>query len=150
MSFAKLTSMSHVAVYKAANFNTMSSPAYNAPPRTLQKSPTPPTSTAPITTQKPQNTAPITTQKETSPSTPETNVLPNATQSYPSPPAITTAPLDPWKLINQELENKINDIYKKNYWKPRFINSKQEQARFPIHRISETAAVVISRRNTKF
>ena len=68
-----------------------------------------PTSSAPITTQKPTSTAHITTQKETSPSTPKTNVLPNATQSYPSPPAVTTAPLHPWKLIDQELENKIND-----------------------------------------
>ena len=73
-------------------------------------------------TQKPTSTAPITTQKETSPSAPETNVPANATQSYQSPPGITTAPLDPWKLIDQEIENKINDIYKIVVnWKPRFI-----------------------------
>ena len=77
---------------------------------------------SPITTQKPTSTAPITTQKDTSPSLPETNVLPNATQSYPSPPAITSAPFDPWKLIDQELEIEINDIYKDVVnWKPRFI-----------------------------
>ena len=81
-----------------------------------------PTSTSPITTQKPTSTASIATQKETSPSTPETNVLPNATQSYPSPPATTTAPFEFWKLIDQELEIKINDIYKNVVnWKPRFI-----------------------------
>ena len=43
MSLAKLTSISHVAGYRAANFITMGFPAYNTPPRTLQKSPTPPT-----------------------------------------------------------------------------------------------------------
>ena len=58
----------------------------------------------------------------TSPATPETNVLPKATKPNPSPPAITTAPFDPWKLIDQEFEIKINDIYKNVVnWKPRFI-----------------------------
>ena len=66
--------------------------------------------------------SPITTQKETSPSTPETNVLPNAKQSYPLPPAITTGSFDHWKLIDQKLENKKNHIYKNVVnWKPRFI-----------------------------
>ena len=37
VSFAKYTSMSHVSGYRAANFITMGSPAYNALPRTLQK-----------------------------------------------------------------------------------------------------------------
>ena len=98
--------MSHVAGYRAANFTTMGSLAYIAPPRTQQaqpKSTNRPTSTAPITTQKPTSTAAITTQKETSSSTLETNVLPNATKSYPSPPAITKTPFDPSKLIDQEL-----------------------------------------------
>ena len=76
----------------------------------------------PTSTNRPTSTAPITTQKETSPATPETNALPNATQSDPSPPAITTAPFDPWKLIDQELEININNIYKNVVnWKPRFI-----------------------------
>ena len=62
--------------------------------------------------------APITT----SPATPESNVLPNATQSNPSLPAITTAPFDRLKLIDQELEIKLNVIYKNVVnWKPRFI-----------------------------
>ena len=75
----------------------------------------------PKTTNRPTSTAPITTQNETSPATPETSTLPNATQSYPSPPAITTAPFDPWKLIGQEFEIKINDIFKNVVnWKPRF------------------------------
>ena len=43
VSFVKLIFMSHIARYKAAIFTTMDSPAYNAPQRTLQKSPTPPT-----------------------------------------------------------------------------------------------------------
>ena len=86
-----------------------------------------PTSRAPITTQKPTSTAPITNQKDTSPSTPETNLLPNATQSYPSPPAITTAPFDPWKLNDQELEIKINDIYKDFVnWIFKLISSKNK------------------------
>ena len=46
MSFAKHTSMSHVAGYGAAFFNTMGSPAYTAPPRTLQKCRSPPTEQA--------------------------------------------------------------------------------------------------------
>ena len=76
----------------------------------------------PNSTNRPTSTAPITTRKETSPATPETNALPNATQSYPSPPAITTAPFDPWKLIDQEFEIKINEIYKNVVnWKPHFI-----------------------------
>ena len=114
MSFA---SMSHVAGYRAAKFTTMGSPAYNAPPRTLQCS-----------INRPISKTPITTKKKTSPTTRETNVLPNATQSYPSPPAITTALFDPWKLIDQELENKIYDIYKKVInWKSRFrIRSKNK------------------------
>ena len=51
-------------------------------------------------TSRPPGTTPISTQKETSSATPETNVLPNATQSNPSPPAITTVLSDPWKLID--------------------------------------------------
>ena len=43
VSFAKLTSMSQVAGYRSANYITMGSPAYNAPPRLLQNGPTPPT-----------------------------------------------------------------------------------------------------------
>ena len=43
VSFAKHTSMSHIAGYRAANFFMMGSTAYNAPPRTLQKGPIPPT-----------------------------------------------------------------------------------------------------------
>ena len=43
VSFAKHSSMSHVACYRAANFIMMGSPANNEPPRTLQKSPIPPT-----------------------------------------------------------------------------------------------------------
>ena len=38
------------------------------------------------------------------------------------PPAITTAPFGPWKLIDQDFEIKLNDIYKNVVnWKPRFI-----------------------------
>ena len=43
VSFAKHRSMSQVAGYRAANFITMGSPAYNVPPRISQKGPTPPT-----------------------------------------------------------------------------------------------------------
>ena len=86
----------------------------------------------PKSTNRPKSTAPITTQKETSPTTPETNALHNATQSYPSPPAITTAPFDPWKLIYQEFENKINDIYKNVVnWKPHFIVLSKNKPNFP-------------------
>ena len=42
-SFAKQTSMSHVAGFRAANFITIGSPGYNASSRILQKGPTPPT-----------------------------------------------------------------------------------------------------------
>ena len=59
----------------------------------------------PNSTKRPTSTAPITTQKETSPKTPETNVLPNATQ-----------------IIDLELEIKINDICKNVVnWIPRFL-----------------------------
>ena len=59
----------------------------------------------PNSTNRPTSSAPITTQKETSPKTPETNVLPNATQ-----------------IIDQELEIKINDICKNvANWIPRFL-----------------------------
>ena len=52
------------------------------------------------------------------------NVLPNATQSNPSPSAVTTVQSDPWKFIDQELENKLNDKYKNVVLrKPRFIHS---------------------------
>ena len=51
-------------------------------------------------TNRPPSTTPISTQEETSSATPETNVLPNATQSNPSHPAISTVLSDPWKLID--------------------------------------------------
>ena len=85
----------------------------------------------PNSTNRPTSTAPITTQKETSPATSETNVLPNATQSESSPPTFTTAPFRPWKLIDQEIEIKINEIYKNVVnWKPRFIVLSQNKPGF--------------------
>ena len=116
--------MSNVAGYRAANFITMGSPAYNAPPRTLQKSPTLPTDqqAQPPSQLKNQQAQPPLELKKKHHHQHLKQILPNATQSYPSPPAITTAPFDPWKLIDQELDNKINDIYKNVVnWKPRFI-----------------------------
>ena len=85
MSFAKLTPMSHVAGYRAANFFYDGFSCTQCAPENFAKKPNSPnrtTSTAPITTQKPTIIAPITTQKETSLATPGTNVLTNATQSY--------------------------------------------------------------------
>ena len=106
--------MSHVAGYRAANFFHDAFSCIQCTPKNFTKGPN--------SADRPTSTAPITTQKETSPATPETNALPNATQSDPAPPAITTAPFDPWKLIDQELEIEINDIYKSVVnWKPRFI-----------------------------
>ena len=67
-----------------------------------------------------------------------------ATQSNPSPPAFTTVPFDPWKFFDQEIEIEIKDI------NGNVVNSEQEPDRFPIHRITELAAVVIGRRNTEF
>ena len=93
--------MSDVADYRAANFITLDSPAYNATsPQNFAKGFN--------STNRPTSTAPITTQEETSPATPETSVLPNATQSNPLPPATTTFPFDPRKLIDHKLENKMN------------------------------------------
>ena len=60
----------------------------------------------PNSTNRQTSTAPITTQKETSPATPTTNVLPNAIQSYPLPPAITPAPSTPENLSNKNLKLK--------------------------------------------
>ena len=57
----------------------------------------------------------ITTQEETSLATLKKNVQPNATQSNSSPSAITTVSFDPWIFIDQELEFKINDIYKLSF-----------------------------------
>ena len=56
----------------------------------------------PISNNRPSRT----TQKETSPATPETNVRPNATQSNPSPLAITTARSTPGNLSTMNLKLK--------------------------------------------
>ena len=80
----------------------MGSPAYNAPPKNLQKGPTPPT----------DHHALITTQEEISPATTETFVLPNATQSNPSSSAKITVTYDTWNFIDKEVKIKLNDIYK--------------------------------------
>ena len=90
-------------------FFTMGSPAYNAPNGNFAKetnSTNRPTSTGPITTQKTTGTAHITTQKETSPSTPETNVLPNETQSYSSPQPSLQPPSTPGNLSTKNLKLK--------------------------------------------
>ena len=124
MSFAKLTTMSHVASYRAANFTTMGSPAYNAPPRTLQKSPTPQTDqqAQPPSQLKNHLAQPPSQLKKKHHHQHLKQTYCLTQQSYSSPPAITTAPFDPWKLIDQELEIKINYIYKNVVnWKPRFI-----------------------------
>ena len=119
MSFAKLTSMSHVAGYRAANFFYDGFSCIQCTPDNFAKEPN--------STKRPLSTTPNTTQKETSPATPETNVLPNATQSYSSPPPISTASFGPWSFIetkfNQTLLKLIQTTYKKTVvnWKPRFI-----------------------------
>ena len=75
---------------------------YNAPPKNLQKGPTPPT----------DHHALITTQEEIPPATTETFVLPNATQSNPSSSAKITVTYDTWNFIDKEVKIKLNDIYK--------------------------------------
>ena len=95
---------------------TMGSPAYNASSRTFQKGPTP------LTDQQAHPPPKTQLKKKDDQRHSKKNVLLNATQSNPSPPAITTAPLDPWKLIDQELEIKIKNTYKNVVnCKPHFI-----------------------------
>ena len=84
MSFAKNTSMSYVAGYRAANFIMMAFPAYEK--KICKRA---------QLHQQTNKRSPHHNSKKKSAATAETNVLPNATQSYASPPAIFTAPLRP-------------------------------------------------------
>ena len=121
---AKLTSMSHVAGYRAANFITMGSPAYNTSPRTLQKSPTPPTdqqAQPPSQLKKQQAQPPSQLKKKPHHQQLKQTYCPTQ-HNLIHRPSNHLSPLDPWKLIDQELKNKINDKCKNVvYWNPRFI-----------------------------
>ena len=141
MSFAKLTSMSHVVGY-SSKFYYDGFSCIQCIPRTLQKGPTPPTDH--------QAQPPLQLKKKHHWLQPKQTYCPTQLNLIHRPVAITTVPSDPWKLIDQELEFKINDMYNCRKLETALNSSKQEQARLPVHRITEREAAVISRRNTKF
>ena len=110
MSIAKHTSMSHVAGYRAANFITMGSPAYNEPRKLFKR-----------VQLHQQAQLPSQLKKKHHRQHPKQTYCPTQ-HNLIHRPQQSLVPSDPWKLIDQELEFKIYDIYKNVvYLKPRFM-----------------------------